>query len=188
MNIVYCGTLDYRLTRIKHMRRKSFTQVPPTKHGGGVLSIRFLAALMSAILIILNTTAALVITFQLSLSSTNKVASTHAAEIASKARNDVVNFINHPLSIIRGWQYTYSKRERVLPKDEEFQDPLWYKTYRDTFAGAMRGSDFKYTTLGLMFDDSSSIYCSNSGAIQFVCRYIRWKNTSVTEGGKGYRI
>eukprot|EP00758_Cryptobia_borreli_P015283 Tbor_TRINITY_DN6009_c0_g1::TRINITY_DN6009_c0_g1_i1::g.11642::m.11642 len=160
----------------------------PTTKCCGLLSVRFLSALMCAVLIITTTTAALGVTFHFSIIATNNFAKTHTIAITDKAKSDVENFLNHPVSFVVGMQYMFSKGLRPLPRDKESQDPLWYQGYWDTFVTAMRGSNFKYNFIGMGFEDGNRISCEMDNDEKFQCELTNWGNRSLSKNGSSTRL
>eukprot|EP00758_Cryptobia_borreli_P011898 Tbor_TRINITY_DN5702_c0_g1::TRINITY_DN5702_c0_g1_i1::g.19789::m.19789 len=98
------------------MKSKVTVQKPPNKCWG-LLSVRSLTALMCALLIIFTTSAALIVAFHFSFTAANNIAKTHAGAIIAKAKSDIENFLNLPMSIIISKQFLFSRDTHPYPSE-----------------------------------------------------------------------
>eukprot|EP00758_Cryptobia_borreli_P011908 Tbor_TRINITY_DN5702_c0_g1::TRINITY_DN5702_c0_g1_i21::g.19809::m.19809 len=150
------------------MKSKVTVQKPPTKCWG-LVSVRSLTALMCALVIIFTTAAALIVAFHFSFTAADNIAKTHAVAITAKAKSDIENYLNHPLSIIISKQFTFSRDPYPYPSEEISQNALWYKSHLETSVASLRQSHFKFTFVGIGFDDGNAVYCENAPKKNFFC-------------------
>eukprot|EP00758_Cryptobia_borreli_P011906 Tbor_TRINITY_DN5702_c0_g1::TRINITY_DN5702_c0_g1_i2::g.19790::m.19790 len=157
------------------MKSKVTVQKPPTKCWG-LVSVRSLTALMCALVIIFTTAAALIVAFHFSFTAADNIASTHVVAITAKAKSDIENFLNLPMSIIISKQFLFSRDPYPIPSEEISHNPLWYKPHWETLVGAMRESDFTFIYTAVGFDDGNAVYCKNTPNEQFDCLAIHNTN------------
>ena len=140
------------------------------------LSIRTVASVLSALLLIASAAIVIVVMSHYAMSAAEDVAKQHADVIASSAKGQIENQLRQPVQYGETWQYLTAAGQRSLPIDDPAAqfDERWRNDWYSMLISPMRATNFRFRYSVIGFDDGSYIGCNTDDNATFETTYYFW--------------